>query len=389
LLPSALYENIAMKTYRLSTLLPFWVCLFLSTNSTDAAVPYNNPGPFVSPAAGAMLPTPVQVRGKEFSHQLDRDASGVLSPENNVAWDGNPANPGGGAGVANGNNYFGTQFVTPTSMEVDAIAHHNDALFHPVINDQAHLVFSIGNGTSPTGSGTTTLGNGAVIGRAADLSYEAPGTGVMGIWASAPTDIDSMTAMLDLDGVELWGPEPPVFDSNRYSLSQDAGNFGISVYCHACTLDPYFAHAAVVETLAQLIGPLPAGVEPDEIDLDAMMVSDPDGPDSIFGTGDEQIMFSVRQIRDGQDPDGFYVTGSEIFVVKAPAAAGGPTTRSFLSHGGHLWDHDWTLENMVTGEGRQLDVNALEAVSVPEPGGLSIVMLASWFAIGIGRRRSC
>jgi hypothetical protein len=231
------------------------------------------------------------------------------------------------------------------------------------------------------------LTNGNVIGRAADLSYEAPGTGAVGVWASAPTDIDSMTPMLDLDGVELWGDEPPTFDSNRYSLSNDAGNFFTAVYCHQCTLDPYYAQAALVDTLLQLIGPLPSGVEPEDVDLDALMLRDPNGPDSNFGIGDEKIMFSVRQIEDELDADGYYVTGSEIFVVEAPPVTGGPTTRSFLSHGGHLWDHEWTLENMVTEGGRQLDVNALEAVSVPEPGGLGMVLMTCLGAMGCCRRR--
>ena len=121
------------------------------------------------------------------------------------------------------------------------------------------------------------------------------------------------------------------------------------------------------------------------------MIKDPDGADSIFSTGEDAILFSIRQIIDPNDSDGFYATGSELFVVEAPPNIGDPTTYSFLMHGGHAWDHQWTLDNMKAGaDGRQLDLNALEAVSTPEPNTMLLAFIGLVMLLGLrlARKRS-
>lgn len=306
------------------------------------------------------IPLPSEVGGKEYSQFIDRDASGSASPEQIVLWDGT-------GGVQDGANYFGTEPQVPSTVEIDAIAHHSDAYFAPLIEDNATLIFSVGNGTAPTGSGELTTDSGIVMGRAGDLSFESPVTGQTGIWATA-SEIDANHSPLDVDGVELWGRDAPGYDANRYSLVGDGNNgqflnSGISVYCNTCGTpgNAYILQAGIRDHVAFLLGqPEDVGIESTEIDLDAMILGDTGGEDSIFVTGTDEIVFSIRQLEMPGKPGEFYATGSELFVQRADRSV------EFLYHGGHLWDRDWALANMVS-EGRQLDINALEAVSVPEP----------------------
>ena len=44
---------------------------------------------------------------------------------------------------------------------------------------------------------------------------------------------------------------------------------------------------------------------------------------------------------DPADPDGYYATGSELFVLDSWWGVG------FLNHGGHLWDHAYSLTNLA------------------------------------------
>jgi hypothetical protein len=141
---------------------------------------------------------------------------------------------------------------------------------------------------------------------------------------------------------------------------------------------PYIPHAAIVGAVISLLGP---DVDPDAINLDALMVHDVlgdpdrfDGDPLAGGPGDE-IIFSIRQIPSAGDPSGYYATGSELFVL--PAA--GPA--SFLAHGGHLWDKGYALFAFNVGGPNAphvLDVNAIEAVgefAVPEPASSSLILL--------------
>jgi hypothetical protein len=307
------------------------------------------------------------VVGKEFSDTLDRDIMGLLDTGQTIAWDGV-------GGTMDGLDYTG---IGPTfaPMEVDAMANHLDALYFALRGDASFLLFSVGNGSAPLFSGMLPTSEGETIGFAGDVSFERPGAISKGIWAPGPS-IDSMVAPADVDGLEVWGPEPPGFDSDRFSYLADAAS-GVSVW-NATTGGPYIAHATIAAAVTALLGPIPPGVEPDDLDLDGLMVQDVDGvPDEFGGLGDS-IIFSIRQMRDAMDPDGFYATGSEIFTLDAAAVGLIP---GFLFHGGHLWDHPYSLAAMKTADGRQLDINALEGASVPEPSAwvLCVVgLLAGW-----------
>ena len=213
----------------------------------------------------------------------------------------------------------------------------------------------------------------------------------------------------DVDGVELWGPEPAsTADADKYSLQVDfmsagaAGGSGTSVWNLSGT--PYIPHSAIVGAVTSLLGPLPGGaVLPfptfidgtDAINLDALMVRDTIGETDSFdrssdGAPGDQIIFSIQQIIDPSDPDGYYATGSELFVLDASLGVGGTT---YLSHGGHSWDHAYALSSLVVSPNQVdgygvIDINAIEAVGelvIPEP--TTIALMGGGLALAMCSRR--
>ena len=347
----------------------FGAAIGLLFASVAHANPYNFPGPPVIGAAGDQLPDPGRVIGKEFSHLTDRDMNGAGDPGQIVSWDGV-------GGVIDGVDH--TAILPAVAGEIDAVAHSRDLLHEALRQDATFLMFSTGNGLSPVGTGTITTSEGEIIGRAGDISYEAPGSITKGVWASGPT-IDTMTTPVDIDGLELWGPEPPGSDANRFSLESDATS-GVSVW--ADTGLPYVSHPTIVSAVTSLLGDLPTSIEVANIDVDALMSN---GVDDTFGPGDS-ITFSIRQIVDSTDTDGFYATGSEIFTLDVNDTG---VLAGYLSHGGHDWDHAYALASMKdAATGRQFDINAIEALSVPEPSGLAIAPFAGLFLTSVLRRRA-
>ena len=69
----------------------------------------------------------------------------------------------------------------------------------------------------------------------------------------------------DIDGVEVWGPEPAFADdANKYSLDVDAmsGFAGLpatSVW-NAPSGTPYISQAMITSAVTSLLGPLPPGL---------------------------------------------------------------------------------------------------------------------------------
>jgi hypothetical protein len=369
---------------------------------------------------GQGIVTPGQVFGKEYSHDRDHDLNSTLSPEQVAAWDGS-------GGTANGLNYVGTRPTFTTLSEVDAIAHHADALFVPLKQDEAHLIYSIDNTghtffPQPGGPGfhqnVTVPSSGPivlpsnVIGGAAEISYELATQGAAlgnafnthGLWASRP-QINASPIPDDIDGIEVWGPEPGfAADSDKYSLDPDSFSFGvvpndaISVWNLSGT--PYVLHSRIAQAVQSLLGPAPSERE---INIDALMVRDIIGDENVFerdvANNTDEIIFSIRQILDPTDPSGFYATGSELFVLEAPFAVGAPGLASFLNHGGHFWDKPYALANMTTlltiildqeqfEVTVQLDIDGIEAVPeaavVPEPSSALLLLIGM---AALARRR--
>lgn len=379
--------------------------------------------PNATPGIGPGLIAPKDTFGKEYSHDTDQSTAGgggVFDPQQVIAWDGV-------GGTADGLDYSGTRPSYSPEDQVDAIANHGDALFRRLRQDLAHLVFSHDDmisvytgggagGFAPAmvpSAGPIFLSNGSVIGGAGELSYELAGAfappSTQGLWAPQPA-INGMPFPDDVDGVEVWGPEPGLTgDADKYSLEVDAfsatagGPPATSVWNLSGT--PYVPHSLIVGAVTALLGPMPGGAVlpyPDFIDgqaainLDALMVQDVIGDVDSFdrspdGSPGDQLIFSIRQIPDPTDPDGYYATGSEIFVLDASLGAVGA---SFLRHGGHLWDHTHALTDLVISPNQLdgaygvLDINAIEAVGelvVPEP--TAAVLMATALAASFGRRR--
>ena len=263
-------------------------------------------------------------------------------------------------------------------------------------------------------AGPVFLPGGKVIGGAGELSYELAGAyappSTQGVWATQ-SEVNGMPLPDDVDGVEVWGPEPGLTgDADKYSLEVDAfsatvgGPPATSVWNLSGT--PYVPHSAIVGAVTSLLGPLPPGAVlpfPDFIDgdaainLDALMVRDIVGDNDSFdrdptGAPGDQLIFSIRQIPNPLDPDGYYATGSEIFVLDASLGAAGA---SFLRHGGHLWDHGYALSELVISPNQTdgaygvIDINAIEAVGelvVPEPAAAAMLVSALAATCGLRRR---
>jgi hypothetical protein len=394
----------------------------------DATIQYSNPGPFAPALPGKALASPAQVPGKEYSHDFDISAAppgGGADPAQVIAFDGL-------GGTADGLDFSlpAPPFSTSGQFQVDALANAHDALFKPLLNmnargvvfpDQSHLVFSVdhlahtvlGAGLLPVAippGGPVVTSGGNAIGGAGEISYELAGTfhppNTQGIWATQ-AQVNAMPLPRDVDALELWGPEPgnvplggdasPFGDSNKYSVDSDISTgafvpaFSVWNYDSVAGSSPYVSHALVVSLVQSLLNE--PNFNPEEIDLDALMVQDDVSEDTRFDPGDK-ILFSIRQVAHtfAIDGTGFQSTGSEIFWMDGASTVAAPVG-GFLFHGGHLWDKAYALANMRTlvpgPDGlvaAMLDLNALEAVGVPEPASAVLVLLG---LTAVGSLRRC
>ncbi|MEM8864710.1 MAG: PEP-CTERM sorting domain-containing protein [Planctomycetota bacterium] len=392
-----------------------------------ATIPYGGAGgPF--PGFGPGVLPPIGVGGKEYSHDGDHEvlAGGppntALDPQQIVAWDGAP----GASGVVNVTDYSGTRPLYTDEIDIDAIANRRDFAFDELKEDRAHLVFSFDDvftgyfgggpvvGFLPPGTPPgVVLTNGNVVGGSGELSVElCAGAGCAPnppdtqlLWA-AQADINGMAdgmEPIDIDGVEVWGPEPPFADADKYSLDTDVLSLGVipgdAVSVWNGSGSPYILQSTIIAAVVSLLDDPPTSIDLlEEVNLDALMVQDRIGsPDEFEAdpTGApiaDEIIFSIRQIPDPSDPDGYYATGSELFVLDA---AGGV---SYLSHGGHLWDHTYALSTFnplgASDPGSNnfavFDINAIEAIgefAVPEPTS-ALLLVAAVASLGLGRRRN-
>lgn len=302
-------------------------------------VPIANP---VLPIAGKHIPPPNRVPGKEYSHELDRSSTAaggvVLDDQQNTMWDGSGGvddtfdyNDGPGIPGGTSNN---------PNDQVDAIANNGDALFFEAVNNQSAVLFSTRDGPNIQGAGVDVGAPAQGCGAGDPVCSESIGGGIA-TWATwAQVDQHGGT---NLDGLEVWGQEG-VDDADRFSLFNDFAN-GCSVFAGTGPGSGCFVPQALI---AGLFTSLPS----DLVDIDALMVN-----------GD-WLMFSLWPIAGTPE-----AVGDSVWVWQIGAPAAAP-----LSHGGHLWTNNWL----------GLNVDALEAVSVPEPGSLALISLG---ALGFARPR--
>lgn len=379
----------------------------LLTPAAYATIPYT-PVTVGGTEFGAGFASPGEVAGKEYSHDIDLTTAGpggAPDPQQVVAWDGI-------GGTADGLDFTGTRPDWTPEQEIDAIANHQDAFFQRLRRDSTHLVFThddeisfiTASGGSFTGSlpaaGPVMLSNGNVIGGAGEVSIEQAGVytppETQSLWASQ-SEVNGMPLPRDIDGLEMWGPEPGLAgDTDKYSLETDFRS-GTSVWNGSGSA--YLAHAAIVAAVESLLGPIPGpALAPfdnqegrNAINVDALMVRDVAGSDEDFGrdptggTDHDTLIFSIRQIVDPSDPSGYYATGSELFVLNRVSGA------SFLSHGGHDWDKKYALGSLrVRGPNDTfgvIDVNGIETIAgIPEPAGVAVLVTGLAAMVAMRRR---
>lgn len=393
--------------------------------------------------------TPVEeVYGKEYSHTNwlgvafppvggppagdpnlvnidDHDAFGVSDPLQVVSWDGIAGGPEGNSGSVDGFDYGNSPGFNYPEGQVDALANRRDAIFRPLIRNEATLLFSVtGDATGPAAAPVPK----------AHVHFEDPAgpdaASPGDVWAAIETGSAGTGPgpgvnhhpVADLDALEVWGPEPPshengdtpvlegylggiggpnTADADRFSLDLDAAS-GVSVWAYdipTAFVSPWVLHAEIVSAVETLfLGP--GGRFDDEtrrmIDVDGTMaqdVGDASPTAALWDVGDE-LLFTIDPILDGGafDASGSpiaapLIDGGEIMhlVKTAPGTGPGTFSISFLSHGGHLWDTAFD----VAGTFGYLfeDVDALEAVGTltgdtdiptPEPSTL----LLTTFALG-------
>ncbi len=399
-----------MKRFGVSCLCIALMAVLVIPNAAWATISYGGLAAG-TPVLGPGLAPPSVVPGKEYSHDMDHMITAVGTspdPKQIVAWDGS-------GGVADGLDFSPPVFPTAlVDLEIDAIANHGDFLFDQLLDDDAHLLFSLDKdfvGIGPGGVLTpgmlppgpaVVLGNGNTVGGSGEISYElgvfggANGADIQGTWAGQAM-INGMPLPDDIDGLEIWGPEPGfTADTDKLSLRVDAatGLSGPPTSVFNGDGSTYVSLPMIEAAVFSLLGgPIPTTADADAINLDALMVNDVAGEDTDFGRGPtggtdiDRIIFSIDQIPDPADPDGYYATGSELFVLDAAGGA------FFLAHGGHLWDHVYALTTFsigTPGSGQNFaafDIDAIEAVTegvIPEP--TSAVLLLLGASLLTGRR---
>jgi len=180
-------------------------------------------------------------------------------------------------------------------------------------------------------------------------------SGAVGIWATA-NQVRSPVNAREMDALEVWGPVN-ASDADHYSYIGDAVNppdtsiWYYNAGAHQSTT--YITQTEILNALRTGLGLTFLEL----IDVDALMVQDA----TTVGRWDpgDEILFSVRPTA-GLD-------GGEIFHY----INGGGI--SYLFHGGVLWDTANPVATIFGSNSENID--GLEAVTIPEPGALSLLLL--------------
>lgn len=332
-----------------------------------------------TPNAGQFIPPPRDVPGKEYSNEGDTSstpAGVVLDDQQNTKWNGT----GGVTDTFDYNGADGT--VAVPEHQTDAIANVRDTLFHEARTNNAAILFS----TRIDQNGGMDYGAPAKGCALGDPVCSEAVSGKIATWATWPqvdsnwqnAEKDPNGLLKNLDGLEVWAPMPPTAtapneltnqrtgelamndldDANRFSLFSDAGNCAVWAGVgpgSACYV--FHDELAALAPFTSLPG--------DKLDIDALMVFDEVGATSQFDNGD-WLMFSLWPIA-GSSED----VGDSVWVWHKGFSI------ELLNHGGHLWGNNWLGVN----------IDALEAVAVPEPPGLMLVGIGL-AGLAAGRRRN-
>jgi hypothetical protein len=248
------------------------------------------------------------------------------------------------------------------SFHIDAQSQIRDVMYREVVDDRVPLIVS------------TSFDQ--MLGGNVALAAERP-SGAVQSFATSTQIVNHPHIggqLRDIDSVDLWGREEQPHAA-FYSFRDDP--FNTSVYTLQVLapgfLQPYLSTGQIAGAIGNTnLAPL--------IDVDGLMVHDvgtATNPfDGTFGPGDS-VMFSIAPIPNPEGGD-FY-DGGEIWVWNFGAPA------QFLKHGGHLWD---TAFNVGGTFGVQTEnIDALEAVSVPEPAVTALLLVGLTCLSMIRRKR--
>ena len=358
------------------------------------------PGPFVAPAPGFQLPLPRRVPGKEVSFgnldalEGDRDQLFANAPGQIVFFDGVLKGPQ--SGLRNAWKFDGFQ--------VDAIANVSDVLFEAVRRESTWLLFSVqndryGNAIFAEAPKTGEICLWSIKGcKSTNNTPEVAGEYLAGFGALLkdgnplevidPSPTYPVTAdghLIDVDGLEVWGPEPdlgynpgtndPASDANVFSAEGDSE---FSVKCRTAGTCHTYSRAEIAAAIGR--PDLASSIDVDGLMTNSSAVLDADGLPYL------QMHFSVRP-NDGLD-------GAEIWTWSGvPGELAAP-----LIHGGHKWDTAFNLRQTLIDQGFgdmapstalpevEVNVDAIEAVSTV-PGPIPLLGLASAFGFSSRIRR--
>ena len=301
--------------------------------------------------ADAVSPlAPTVVGGKEYSNALDETADGIPDAHQTIWWDG----AGAAADMEDYTSDLPSELQRTT--QIDALGMIWDRFYMEVSHDDAATMLVSFSG-SPDIYYTAPVAHAPVHG--------APPK--VGVWAAAAT-INHDSRPDDVDGLEVWGPEAPYSDVNRFSLAGDPVDPGTGQRVSAWT---WVSNATATPFVYAADIAMAIGREDlvDYVDLDAIMVYDSSPLDSSdlgkftfagdpdLGLPPDRIMFSIAPV---VDPSGnVQFDGGEIWVWDY---AGRGSLASFLIHGGETWDTAHSVAGHFGLTDEYENINALEAI---------------------------
>ena len=309
--------------------------------------------PIYTPVVSPVTPMPVdqvpdvaRVPGKLFTDSLDTNYLPIphaISPTQIGEFDG----------LGGARNGLRLRDFNPElgRFHLDAQSQVRDLLYDAVVNNRAPLVVS-------------TSFDQQIDGTVA-LAAERTG-GSVESFATTTQVVNHPHVggrLRDINSVDLWGPEGQPH-AGFYSFGGDPND--IAVYSMNVLapggVRPYLTSTDIAGALGNTaLRPL--------IDVDAVMVRDVGtglNPfDGEFGPGDS-IMFSIAPIPNPEGGPDFF-DGGEIWVWEHGQQA------EYLQHGGHVWNTAFDVQAAFGSLSENID--ALEAVGVPEPTTIALAVL--------------
>lgn len=265
---------------------------------------------------GAQLPGPEQVWGKEYATFADGEA--LWSQK----W-------------GKGERALSYEQAVQFGSDIDALANSQDALYIDLVQDEAYMLFNVGNESL--------------------VRWEAPKVAQQGGWGTPPGSRAT-------DALEVWGPHDlgeVLPDANLFSLRGDASGtsiFGLNLGTGAVA--PWISREQIALAIGldqRLIG---------QVDVDALVA---------YGSN---LVFSVAPI------EAAGLDGGEIWHWQLSDPSGRAT---FLRHGGHLWDTAFDVRGTYGLHSE--DVTVLEVVAVPEPHTQALALVGLGLMACVLRRR--